>query len=125
MILGLGIDILRIDRIEQAIDRYGKRFTDRVFTVGEQDYCASKSNSFESLAARFSVKEAAFKALGRGWDACGGFTSVEIVSDAYKRPGVILHGNAKTIADELGVVNIFVSITHHAGISAAVVILEK
>ena len=125
MIIGLGIDILRVDRIKQAIDRHGTRFTDRVFTAGEQEYCASKSNSFESLAARFSVKEAAFKALGRGWDACGGFTSVEVVSDAYKRPGVILHGNAKTIADELGVVNIFVSITHHAGISAAVVILEK
>ena len=125
MILGLGIDILRIDRIKQAIDRHGKRFTDRVFTDGEQDYCASKSNSFESLAARFSVKEAAFKALGRGWDACGGFTSVEVVSETNNRPGVILHGNAKALAEELGVVNIFVSITHHAGISAAVVILEK
>ena len=125
MISGIGIDILKVDRIRLAIDRHGKRFTDRVFTTGEQDYCASKSNSFESLAARFSVKEAAFKALGRGWDACGGFASVEVVSDANNRPGIVFHGNAKTIAEELGVVNIFVSITHHASISAAVVILEK
>ena len=125
MILGLGIDILRVDRIKQSIDRHGKRFTDRVFTVGEQDYCASKSNSFESLAARFSVKEAVFKALGRGWDVCGGFSAVEVVSDAYNRPGIVFHGKAKEIAEDLGVVNIFVSITHHAGISAAVVILEK
>ena len=125
MISGIGIDILKVDRIRQAIDHHGKRFTDRVFTPGEQKYCASKRNAYESLAARFSVKEAAFKSLGRGWDECGGFKSVEVVSDDKNRPSVVFHGRAKQFAKNLNIRNIFVSITHHAGLSAAVVILEK
>jgi len=125
MIAGIGIDIIRAGRIKEAIDRHGKRFTDRVFTQYEQEYCLSKRDAFESLAARFSVKEAVFKALGRGWDECEGFTSVEVVSDSNHRPHVVLHGKAKHFADSLGVHHIFVTITHDGGISGAVVILEK
>ena len=124
MILGIGIDIIQIDRIRQAIDRYGRRFTERVFTPGEQRYCNSRHDPFESFAARFSAKEAAFKALGRGWDECGGFTSVEVVSDTSNRPGLVLHGMAKHYAAGIGADRVLVSLTHHAGISAAVVILE-
>ena len=124
MILGVGIDIVQSDRIRQAIDRYGCRFTDRVFTPGEQEYCTSKHDPFESFAVRFAAKEAAFKALGRGWDECGGFTSVEVVSDDRKRPGLVLHGRAKHYAAGLGADRVFVSLTHHAGISAAVVLFE-
>ena len=125
MISGIGIDILKVDRIKTAIDRHGKKFTDRVFTRNEQEYCIAKSNTYESLAARFSVKEAAFKSLGRGWDECGGFTSVEVVSDDRNRPSIVFHGRAKQFADSLNIQNVYVSITHHAGLSAAVVILEK
>ena len=125
MILGIGIVIIKIDRIRQSINRYGRRFTDRVFTPGEQQYCNSRHDPFESYAARFSAKEAAFKALGRGWDECGGFTSVEVVSDTGRRPGLIFYGMAKQYATGIGVTRALVSLTHHAGISAAVVILEK
>ena len=125
MILGLGIDIISIDRIGESIEKLGQHFMDKVFTPGEQEYCAQRANSLESLAARFSVKEAAFKALGRGWDECGGFRSVEVVSDEKRRPGIVFHSHAKEFAEELGVVNAHVSISHHSGMSAAVVILEK
>ena len=124
MIIGIGIDIVHIDRIKQAIDRYGRRFTDRVFTKDEQRYCNARHEPFESYAARFAAKEAAFKAIGRGWDECGGFTSAEVVSDQMKRPSLVLHGTAKQFAAELAVKNVFVSLTHHAGISAAVVVIE-
>ena len=123
MIIGIGIDILKVERIEKAIERHGTRFTDRIFTHGEQEYCSMKKNCFESLAARFSVKEAAFKALGRGWYTCG-FTSVEVVSDSNRRPGIVFHGKARKIADSLHVKNAFVTITHDSGIAAAVVVLE-
>ena len=125
MIIGIGIDIIEVERIKQAIDRHGARFADRIFTPAEQEYCAGKKNNFESLAARFSIKEAAFKALGRGWDECGGFTSVEVVSQLKQPPLAVFHGRAKQFAENLNVSNIFISITHDSGLAAAVVVLEK
>lgn len=125
MIIGIGIDIIKVGRIEKAIIRHGARFTRRVFTHGELTYCSEKKNRYESLAARFSVKEAAFKALRRGWDECGGFTSVEVVSDSNRRPSIAFHGKAKHYAESLNVTNAFVTITHDSGIAAAVVVLEE
>ena len=124
MIIGIGIDIIKSDRIRAAVERRGGRFLDRVYTPGEQAYCARKSDGTYSLAARFAVKEAAFKALGSGWSAGGGFLKVEVVNNPAGKPDVVLHGRAKAIAEELGVKSILTSITHDAGISAAVVVLE-
>ncbi len=67
MIVGLGIDIAEVDRIERAIRRYGQRFLQRIFTPAEIDYCQSKANAFERFAGRFAAKEAAMKAIGTGW----------------------------------------------------------
>jgi holo-[acyl-carrier protein] synthase len=124
MILGVGTDIVAIARIEQAASRFGERFLRRMFTRGERDRCARKARSIESLAARFAAKEAAFKALGSGWFECGGFTSVELVSDESGRPGLVFHGRASRIAAERGVRRAYVSITHDDGFAAAVVVLE-
>ena len=123
MIIGIGIDIVRTERIEQIIVLHGERFINRVFTAGEREYCSGKTMKYESYAARFSAKEALFKAFGRGWAECG-FTAVEVVSDNRGKPGIILHDSAKVIAEELGVNRIFLSVTHDTGVSAAVVILE-
>ena len=125
MILGIGIDVVDSVRISRVLDRYGRRFAKRVFTEKEQEYCSQKHNPIESYAARFAVKEAAFKALGRGWDECGGFTSVEVVSDAGNLPHLVFHGEARRNAEILGVHNAHVSITHDGGIAAAVVVLER
>ncbi len=124
MIIGIGMDISQVERMERAISRRGSRFRNRVFTPGEQAYCDRKSYPYESYAARFAVKEAAFKALGHGWSECGGYTSVEVASMESGKPGIVLHGLAREFAEHLGVRNLFVTITHDAGISAAVVILE-
>jgi len=118
------MDIAQVERMEQSIIRHGERFKNRVFTRGEQEYCARKQYPYESYAARFAVKEAVFKALGRGWSECGGYASVEVVSRERGRPDVELHGNSRRFAEELGVRRIFITITHDAGISAAVAILE-
>ena len=66
MIVGSGIDLTEIGRIQQSMDRYGKRFLDRVYTAAEQAYCLRKRKAAESLAARFAAKEAGAKALGTG-----------------------------------------------------------
>ena len=124
MILGIGMDMVEIARVERAAARYGERFLNRTFTPGERDLCARKLRSGDNLAARFAVKEAAFKALGFGWPECGGFTSVEVVSDPMNRPSILFHGAAARIAAERGVRRAHVTITHDAGFTVAVVVLE-
>jgi len=125
MIIGIGIDIVRIERIRAAVERHGDRFVRRVFTAGEREHCMEKKRRYESLAARFAVKEAAFKALGRGWDECGGFTSVEVLNDDGGRPRVVFHRGAKAFAESLSVKNILVSLAHESDTAAAVVVLER
>jgi len=125
MILGIGIDIVHVERIKKAIERYGKRFIDRVFTEKEQAYCNEKANPFESYAARFAVKEAVFKALGKGWDECGGFTSVEIINNDLGRPDIVFNDKAGKYTEIITSASVFVSITHDAGVTAAVVVLES
>ncbi|MHB9028286.1 MAG: holo-ACP synthase [Candidatus Latescibacterota bacterium] len=124
MIIGIGMDIAKVERMEQAMLRHGERFRNRVFTPGEQAYCSRKHYPYESYAARFAVKEAVFKALGRGWSQCGGYTSIEVVSSTSGKPEVAFHGKAKLLAEQLGVRRAFITITHDAGLSAAVAILE-
>ncbi len=124
MIIGLGMDIAKVDRMERAMIRHGERFRDRIFTPGEQEYCSRKHYPYESYAARFAVKEAVFKALGHGWSECGGYASVEVVFGESGRPEAVLHGKARNFAERLGVARVFITITHDAGVSAAVAILE-
>ncbi|MFA6472157.1 MAG: holo-ACP synthase [Candidatus Latescibacterota bacterium] len=122
MIIGIGIDIVKIERIERMSILYGERFINRIFTKSEKEYCSGKTK-YESFAARLAAKEAMFKAIGRGWSECG-FTSVEVVSDNRGKPFINLNGFSKTIAEELGVQRIFLSMTHDGGVSAAVIVLE-
>ena len=124
MILGIGMDIVETCRIERAVLRFGERFWSRIFTPSEKMYCFGKVSPWNSLAARFAAKEAAFKALGRGWPDSGGYASVEVRMDEQGRPGLIFHGKARMIADALGVRNVLVSLTHDGGYAAASVILE-
>lgn len=63
MVLGIGIDIIEIDRIKETIEKYGERFLNKVYTKDELDYCLKKNNKFQHLAARFAAKEAVFKAM--------------------------------------------------------------
>ena len=125
MIIGIGMDIVKVERMEAAIARFGNHLKNRVFSPREQEYCDRHVMPGESYAARFAVKEAVFKALGRGWTTCGGYTAVEVGRDETGKPEVILHKKAAEFSEQLGVSRIFVTISHDAGISAAIAILEK
>lgn len=109
MIKGIGIDIVEVDRIEQAINRR-KRFTERVFTEGERDYCLSKHLPHRHFAARFAAKEAALKALGTGFRGVK-WTDFDVRRDKWGRPYLRLSGNAASIAREKGVCDIFISLS--------------
>jgi holo-[acyl-carrier protein] synthase len=125
MIVGSGIDLVEIARIQQSFERYGQRFLDRIFTSGEQAYCMRKRNAAESLAARFAAKEAAAKALGTGISRGVNWLEIEVVRAPSGRPNIRFHGRAAEIAAQLGVARAALSLTHTASLSMANVILEN
>lgn len=121
-VLGIGLDVCPVERMEKATERHGERFLDRIFTAAEQAYAADRGNPGEALAARFAAKEAASKALGApkgiGWH------DVEVVP---ARPGehgpqLVLRGRALEVAQQRGIVRVLVSITHAGGVAAAVAV---
>src|SRR5580693_1954293 len=124
MIVGSGTDLVEIARIQQSLERYGKRFLDRVFTVAEQAYCLHKRNAAESLAARFAAKEAGAKALGTGISFGVNWLEIEVVREPSGRPTLQFHGRAAQIARHLGVSHAALSLTHTAELAMASVVLE-
>lgn len=124
MIVGLGLDIAEVDRIEAAIVRHGAPFLERLFTPKEVSYCEKHKNKFERYAARFAAKEAAMKALGTGWSRGVRWRDIEIVREPSGKPTLRLEGVARQIADRLGVKNISISITHSGNLALAQVVFE-
>ena len=125
MIVGTGIDLAEVDRIREAIQRYGQRFIDRIFTPAEIAYVERKANRFERYAARFAAKEAGMKAIGTGWRRGVRWQDFEVRNLPSGRPTLQLHGVAQDFAKALGVSNISLSLTHTAQHGMAFVILEK
>lgn len=124
MIVGSGIDLVEIERIQRSMDRFGARFLSRVYTVAEQVYCQRKRNAAESFAARFAAKEAAAKALGTGISFGVNWLEIEVVRERGGRPSIAFHGRAAQIATHLGVARAALSITHTGTLSMASVVLE-
>jgi holo-[acyl-carrier protein] synthase len=124
MICGSGVDLCEVSRIKDAIDRHGARFVERVFTPGEVAYAQSKANRFERFAARFAAKEAGMKALGTGWRRGVRWHDFEVANLPSGRPTLRLHGKAAEIANDMGVKNIALSLTHTAEQALAIVTFE-
>lgn len=124
MIIGIGTDIVSIPRIEKAVERFGERFINKVFTDKEAIVCKVKKDQASHLAARFAAKEAVLKALGTGISNGIGFKDVEVARVQGKRPEIILHGIGKKVAESLGVKDIHISISHEADIALAFAVIE-
>jgi holo-[acyl-carrier protein] synthase len=126
VIIGTGIDLCEVDRIEKAMaSPHGERFRERVFTAGEIAYAESKANRAERYAARFAAKEAGMKALGTGWQHGVSWHDLEVSNLPSGRPTLRLHGKAAEIAGRLGARNVSLSITHTTRQAMALVILES
>ena len=123
MIVGLGIDVASVDRMARALDRFGDKLWERVLTENERTLLAARGDRAIALAGRFAAKEAFAKALGAPRDVW--WQSVEVSSGALGAPSLALSGPAAEHARRLGVTKSWVSITHDAGIAAAVVVLER
>ena len=122
MILGLGLDLCEVDRVERLLRLDQERFIRRVFREGEAAYCLARRRPALHLAARFAAKEAFMKAVGSGWRL--GWTQVEVVRDPSGRPSLSLHGRAAGVMEARGVRRIHLTLTHTAETAAAVVVLE-
>jgi holo-[acyl-carrier protein] synthase len=103
-----GVDLIEIARVEAVMGRHGQRFLNRVFTPQEQ---ADAGGQAASLAARFAAKEAVAKALGCGIGPVG-WLDIEITRDPERRPELVLHGAAWRRAQELGLREWSVSLSH-------------
>ena len=125
MILGTGVDLAEVDRIRAAITRYGARFVERIYTPREIAYVERRANRFERYAGRFAAKEAGMKAVGTGWKRGVRWRDFEVTNLPSGRPTLQLHGEAAKFAENLGVRNIALSITHTAAQGMAIVILES
>ena len=122
-----GIDLVDFPRIESMVERHGERFMDRVFTKREQSDAQAVHNRVEKLAGRFAAKEAVLKLLGTGWRGKIAWTDIEVTNNSSGQPEVTIGGEVKRIADEAGVGQIALSITHTANfaIASAVSLAEK
>ena len=124
MILGTGVDLAEVDRIRTAVERYGRRFIERIYTPAEIAYVERKANKFERYAGRFAAKEAGMKAIGTGWKRGVRWQDFEVANLPSGRPVLHLHGEAAKIAERLGVKAVQLSITHTSELGMAHVILE-
>ena len=125
MIVGMGVDIAEVERIQAAIERHGEVFLRRIYTARERKYCEGFRNKFERFAGRFAAKEAGMKALGTGWRRGVRWVDFEVVRETGGRPTLALTGEAAKIAEQLGVKSVALSITHTAEQALAQVIFES
>jgi len=126
MIVGLGIDLVEIDRVEHMIESLGERMYARLFSESEARYIRNKPLPAQHAAVRLAAKEATFKALaGNDLARQISWRDVEVVSDSHGIPSIKLHGAAHRRARELGVTRVHVSLTHTRDTAGAVVVLSR
>jgi len=125
MILGVGIDIIEVARIQSSHERFGERFLNRILHPNEISYCLSHRAPAPFLAARFAAKEAISKALGTGIGAQLGWHDMEVCRKESGEPFVILHGNGPKLLEERKARMVLISLSHTQAHAAAVAILES
>ena len=122
MILGVGVDIVQVSRIEKNIS--SDTFLNKAFTAAEREYFSSRNNNSQTVAGYFAGKEAVAKALGTGFRGFG-LTDIEINKDEYGKPMVLLKGKALERAEAIGVKSIHLSISHEKEYAVAYAIAEN
>ena len=128
MIVGLGFDIARVDRVEDNITRFGERFLDKICTAGERAEARKYTHPqalANHVAGRIAAKEAACKALGTGFTSGVNWKCFEVVREPSGCPTLRVTGAAAQKMSQSGVKNVLLSISHDGGIAAAVVVMES
>ena len=116
-----GVDIIELQRISNAFDRWGDRFLKRVYTEREREYCRGR---IPQLAGRFAAKEAVMKAFGTGLYGLG-WKDVEVVRLRGRRPEIEIHGRGLVIYQRQGIIQLNLSISHSRDYAVALVVGER
>ncbi len=122
MILGIGLDVCAVARMEESLGRFGERIWERVLSEPERLSLEHRTDRATALAGRFAAKEAVVKAMAGAPSV--GWHDIEVRGGEKRPPEVVLHGPARALATALGVSSVHLSITHDAGVAAAMVVLE-
>jgi holo-[acyl-carrier protein] synthase len=122
MILGIGNDIIEIERVREAIESQGDRFIDKLFSKREQTYCKKFKDPFPHYAARFSAKESIVKALGTGFGEIAAFHDIEIINDDHGKPEVFF---SATLKSKFNDPEVLLSISHCKNYVATVAVRTK
>ena len=125
MILGIGIDIIEVARVQGSVERFGERFLKRILLPDETAYCMLHKNPAPFIAARFAAKEAISKAFGTGIGAKLGWLDMEVRRKESGEPYVVLHGGGQALLESRGARIPVLSISHTQNYAAAVAILES
>ncbi len=125
MIYGLGIDMVEVARIERAIERWGHRFIERVFTPHEIECCSERKKPYSCFALRLAAKEAFSKSIGLGMRNGVRWKDIEVVHDTNGKPEMKLYGEVYRICKGKGLNNILLSLTDESGWAVAAVVLES
>ena len=112
MIVGLGTDIIEVVRIGQMIERHGEHFLHRVYTDDEILYCQRRKESYQHFAGRWAAKESVMKTLGTGWIRGVRWKDIEVVSKKSGQPVITIQGGARDFADQLGINEVLITISH-------------
>lgn len=123
MILGIGIDIIEIDRVKESIDRFGDHFLNKIYTPNELEYCLSKHNKYQHFAARFAAKEAIYKALSSEWGREISWQDIDIMNEPNGLPIVKFSGNLAEFVNDNKAIKI--SMSHSDNYVACVAIVYK
>src|SRR3954447_9265635 len=124
-VVGVGVDLVEVARIEHSLERFGERFLHRVFTEGEIEYCKAMPHPARHLAARFAAKEAVSKAFGTGIGKSMGWKEIDIHRKPSGQPVLVLSGLAEQLAAERKVRASFVSLSHTDHHAVATIVLEN
>jgi holo-[acyl-carrier protein] synthase len=125
MVIGTGIDIVDINRIERLMVRWGDVFLDRVFTEKEIVWCQRRTRPPECFAIRFAAKEAFLKAIGWGLRNGIQWTDIEVENDLMGKPSFSFHRKAKEVLENLRIQKALLTLSHDRPYAVAHVLLEE
>ena len=120
-VFGVGIDLVKVGRVRDALERFPQRFRARVFTPSEVAFCESLADKYPSYAGRFAAKEAFSKALGTGLRGAIGWNEIDVLDNEKTRPTIRVSGRAEKI---LACRRVHLSISHLPDYATAIVVIE-
>jgi len=124
MIIGIGVDIAKVARFDEVLERHGERFVERILHPSEQEKYQTHSQPLAFFAKRFAAKEALAKALGTGIAKGVNFNEIEVRQDENGKPFIVLHDSTREVANRMGVKNLFLSLSDEQDYAVANVVLE-